>query len=97
MKSSKQKHHTKHKTKKICAPETEDSFTCFTKKSLLNIIKYWNKYYKDNTILFNNNNTKKELWSKLNKKLQNTCDNEYCWTNQQFLKSNSVDLKKKAF
>lgn len=89
---------TKGKTKKNkgCAPMTEDSFTCFNKTALLNIIKAWNSYYKDNKIGFKISDSKKELWNKINDKLQDKCDNDYCWTEQEFLKDNK-ELKKTYF
>lgn len=99
MKSTKKKHHTKHKTKKksICAPATEESFTCFTKRSLINIIKSWNDYYKNNKIDIKKSDTKKVLWSKLNEKLHNKCSNDYCWTEQEFLSESKNNLQKTYF
>ena len=84
--------------KKICAPITEDSFTCFTKKALIKIIKSWNKKYKLNKIIYSENDSKKELWTKLDKKLKPNCNNDYCWTKQKFLgKKLSKKLKRKYF
>ena len=99
MKSSKKKPHTKHKTKKksICAPSTAESFTCFTKRALINIVKNWNDYYKDNKIDIKKSDTKKVLWSKINEKLNNKCSNDYCWTEQEFLNESKSNLQKKYF
>lgn len=98
MKSSKKKHHISHRTKKknTCAPISEDSFTCFNKSALITIINSWNSYYKDNKIVYKSCDSKKELWTKLNNKLQDKCDDDYCWTKQEFLKDNK-DLKKNYF
>jgi hypothetical protein len=99
MKTSKKKFivtASRTKKKNTCAPISEDSFTCFNKNALMNIINSWNSYYKDNKIEFKSSNSKKELWTKLNNKLQDKCDNDYCWTKQEFLKKNK-DLKKKYF
>ena len=99
MKSSKKKHHTKHKTKKnsFCSPSTEESFTCFTKRALINIIKTWNGYYKNNKIDIKKRDSKKKLWSKLNEKLNKKCSNDYCWTEQQFLSESKNNLQKTYF
>ena len=99
MKSSKKgiKSRIKSKKQSICSPATEESFTCFTKRSLINIVKSWNKYYKDNKIKVTKSSTKKELWSKLNNKLKDKCSDDYCWTNQDFLKDSNRHLKKTYF
>ena len=96
MKTIKKKYSNKHKTNKksICAPSTEESFTCFTKKALLNIIKAWNNYY-DTKIEFKKNDTKKNLWLKLNEKLDDKCSNDYCWTKQEFLSKSKKNLQTK--
>jgi hypothetical protein len=85
------------KSTKICAPHTEESFTCFTKRALINIVKAWNKHNSKDKIIFTNNTSKKKLWKKLNKKLSDKCENEYCWTEQDFLKKKSINLKKRYF
>ena len=72
-----------------CAPSKEDtSITCFTKRALKNIIEKWNNYYSNNKIVYNDSNTKKELWNLIDSKLKNICTNEYCWTKQKFIESN---------
>ena len=45
------------KTKKnnICSPLNEDSFTCFSKKALIKIIRSWNNHKKNNKIEFSDN------------------------------------------
>ena len=39
----------------ICAPGTADSFTCFTKDALINIIRAWNSHYKEDKIEYSIN------------------------------------------
>jgi len=93
MKTLKKKFHNKHK-KSICSPATEESFTCFTKKALINIIKAWNDYY-DTKIEFKKSDTKKILWLKLNETLNDKCSNDYCWTKQEFLSKSKKKLQTK--
>ena len=39
------------KDKRKCSPiNTDNNFSCFSKKSLLKILNQWNKYYGDNII-----------------------------------------------
>ncbi len=85
------------KKNKICSPSMENSFTCFTKKALIKIIRAWNKANLDNKIVFNIDMSKEELWTKVNEKLKSKCNNEYCWTNQKFIRKLSRKLKKKYF
>ena len=89
--SQKQKKSTKFKLK-YCAPKTKGNFTCFTKKALLNMLQSWNSYYKNDKINYSNSSSLKTLWSKLDSKLKNVCNDEYCWTKQKFV-SNSEDIK----
>ena len=84
----------KQKTKKICSPgSSELSFSCFSKKSLIKIAKSWNKKYPKKKIKINNK-TPKQIWLQIDKKLKHICNNEICWTKQDFLKSNEF---KKSF
>lgn len=87
------------KTKKnnICSPLNEDSFTCFSKKALIKIIRSWNNHKKNNKIEFSDNYSKYKLWSLLDNKLKKKCSSEYCWTKQQFLSPISKKLKKRYF
>ena len=85
------------KKQKICSPSMENSFTCFTKKALIKIIRAWNKSNLDNKIIFNIDMSKHELWNKVNEKLKSKCNNDYCWTNQKFMGKLSRKLKKKYF
>ena len=85
------------KKNKLCSPQMEDSFTCFTKKALIKIIKAWNKSNKDNKIIYNYEMSKKKLWASVNDKLKGNCNNDYCWTNQKFMGKLSRKFKKKYF
>jgi hypothetical protein len=84
-------------TNRICAPITEGGTTCFTKDALINILKAWNNYYKDNKISYTNTDNKTQLWTKINSKLNSKCNNDYCWTEQPFLNRNKTDLKNEYF
>ncbi len=88
------------KTKKglnYCSPEklkrhtkTKRKFnTCYTKDNLKSIIKKWNKKNPNDKIKFNKSNTIKTLWKKINMKLNNQCNSEWCWINKT-LKSNKL-------
>ena len=84
-------------TNKICAPITEGGTTCFEKSALINILKSWNTYYKHNKIVYEPNDTKKQLWIKINTKLNSKCNNDYCWTEQKFLNRDRISLKNEYF
>lgn len=80
----------KKKTQKnnlnYCSPRnSNESFTCFSRPSLKRIIKYWNESNADHPILYDNEDSRSALWSKINKKLSAICDNEYCWIKQPFI------------
>ena len=65
--------------KKKMKSKKKHSFTCYTKKELLNIIKKWNKTRKRNKIEYKKTNTLKTIWNKVNEKYKNKCDSEWCW------------------
>ena len=75
----------------------EDSFTCFTRKALLKIIRSWNKANPNSKIHFDLEMSKRELWNKVDEKLKAKCNNEYCWTKQKFMGKLSRKLKRKYF
>ena len=81
----------------ICAPGTADSFTCFTKDALINIIRAWNSHYKEDKIEYSINDSKYVLWKKMNETLKSKCSNDYCWTKQSFLSSKKTELNNKYF
>ena len=81
-------------TKKHCAPSSSSyKFSCFNKKSLLKIAKAWNKNYPNNKIKINGK-TVKEIWGQIDTKLKKKCNDELCWTKQDFLKNSNI---KKSF
>jgi hypothetical protein len=79
----------------VCAPnlnidnensKSNDFFTCFTRVALLNIITMWNKNNTKDKIIIKDSYNKEKLWKLIDSKLKNICDNEYCWTKQDFTK-----------
>ena len=77
-----------------CSPRKDsESFTCFTRPSLKRIIKYWNNSNYNDEITYTENDTRTNLWKKINSKLSKICDNEYCWLEQPFI-SNKGELEK---
>jgi len=57
--------------------------SCFSKESLLNLIKSWNDTNKNDIIVFKPNYSIKKLWNLLNDKLIKFCNNgdDICWIN----------------
>jgi hypothetical protein len=94
------KNQSKKKQPSICAPgstDSSESFTCFTKDALKNIIRSWNSHYKDDKIIYSIGDSKYNLWTKMNEKLKSKCSNDYCWANQAFLADKKSVLKKEYF
>ena len=56
------------------------------------MLESWNSYYKNNKINYSNSSSLKTLWGKLDSKLKNVCNDEYCWTKQKFV-SHNEDVK----
>ena len=54
---------------------------CFSRNSLINLVKAWNETYTANKIKYNTKTTNKELWNLLNKKMTPICKegNDWCW------------------
>ena len=51
-----------------CSPRNKkdmDNISCFSKRSLLYIVKQWNKHNADDKIIYSNRESKKSLWNKL--------------------------------
>jgi hypothetical protein len=79
-----------------CAPNNNDNdYSCFSKEGLLKIIKAWNSEYPHNKIGYKDSNSLVVLWKKLDRKLKKTCTNEWCWSEQKFVKSYTDDKVKK--
>ena len=66
----------------------DGSNTCFTKRQLLHIVKEYNKKYPNDKIIGYSNATKNQLWNALNDRLNNQCNVEWCWLDQNFLNNN---------
>jgi hypothetical protein len=85
------KKRTKFK-KRLCAPKNNNNFTCFTKKSIIKMLRSWNDFYENDKINFRENDTLQTLWTNLDNKLKNICNDEFCWTKQQFMKNNDKEI-----
>lgn len=55
--------------------------TCFSRKTLLKMIRRWNEDRRDESDVINVARTDdiETLWHKLDEKMRERCDNEYCW------------------
>lgn len=86
------------KTKKqYCSPKNHNNkYSCFNKKSLLKIIKEWNKLNKDK-IKYSEKNSVPKLWSKINIKMNKKCYGEWCWAQEEFIKNMKDDEIKNTF
>lgn len=76
-----------------CAPNNNNSFTCFNKNALINIIKSWNNNYHHDKINYSKYDTSSQLWSKIDSKFKRICNEEYCWIEQKFIDKNNSDIK----
>ena len=74
--------------KKYCSPKNNNNFTCFTKKSIIKMLNSWNNFYTNDKIIYKESDKLYNLWSLLDNKLKNVCNDEYCWTKQKFIDSN---------
>jgi hypothetical protein len=91
----KQRHRSKTKSVKSykkrsnCAPDrNENNFTCYNDESLHKIKNAWNKRHPDSHITTND---PKEIWHTIKNNLNDVCNSERCWLNQQFVKSHLDD------
>ena len=87
MKKKRKKRKKTKKFKKVnCAPRTKSNklnYTCYTKKTLLQLKKMWNARHSDVPI-----KTKKprEIWKKIKKNFRSICDTESCWVRKNLFK-----------
>ena len=95
----------------ICAPcvdknnknnknNKKDKFkTCYSKQSLIKIAYTWNKINSKEPQIKIQNQTKKQLWLQIQKKLNMICNkNEYCWKKQDFIKKlHDIDIEMYTF
>lgn len=92
---------TKKKTKidkTKCSPKnSQNYFSCFNKKSLIKIIKSWNKYYPKSKIVYKDSQSVSVLWKKIDTKFKKVCSNEWCWVNQPVVKDLGDDEIKNTF
>ena len=61
-----------------CSPSKEGYFSCFSKEALHRIVKAWNKLHPKDLIPIIKGDLRSQ-WNKINKKLNNLCNNEKCW------------------
>ena len=93
----------KKKTRKItggvkkvnCSPTSENSYTCYSNKSLHYLKEVWNKRHPDVKI---NSNDPREIWEKLRTHLSSVCKTEECWLRQKFMQGKMTnELKNYTF
>ena len=79
---------SKKNRKTYCSPKTRNNkYSCFSKNSLLKIIKEWNKQSDAQKIKFYEKESVPKLWNKINHKLNDKCHGEWCWIQQEFIKN----------
>jgi hypothetical protein len=84
-------------TKKHCSPFSSSyKFSCFNKKSLIKIARAWNKKNTKNKIKINGK-TVEDIWSQIDNRLKKKCNEEICWTQQEFVKKIKDSEIKKSF
>ena len=96
------RHHTrknKWRVKKHCSPIVEGQtalpYTCYTKDILFKLRNRWNQRHSDAKITTNQPH---EIWKQLKINMENVCDEEKCWINQNFVdKTTKKEIKEIAF
>lgn len=69
----------------ICSPTRENnSYTCYSSKSLTRLKDLWNMRHPDVKITAN---APQEIWSSLKKNMSSVCSTEKCWLRQEFSKN----------
>lgn len=80
------------KKKVYCSPNhRKNKYTCFTKPALVKIVKSWNSKNNENKIELRSKSRIKDIWNAINEKLKKKCYGEWCWVQQDFVKSLSDD------
>jgi len=70
-----------------CSPANQNNTTtCFTYDALLKIAKGWNRDHPDDKIKIPSTKNRSILWSQIDKRLNNKCNTEWCWIEQEFVK-----------
>lgn len=84
------------KKKVQCSPQLGkiNKFTCYSDVSLYKLRDLWNSRHPDNLI---KTNEPKEIWVQLYNLLQNVCNTESCWINQNFIDETNKELLKDSF
>ena len=72
--------------KNINIIKSATSHSCFSIESLRKIADKWNNNYPQDIIHYNPRTTGKQLWDKINNKMNKQCSNELCWLKQSFIK-----------
>ena len=69
-----------------CSPHIKDNkITCYSLDGLTKIANTYNKYSnKNNKILITVN--KKQLWKRIQEKLKDKCNDEWCWKNHDLVR-----------
>ena len=82
----------------VCSPGQEKHFiktgTCFSKKSLIKIIKSYNDFNDNDKIKYNKSMKTKDLWNLINDKFSNKFHKEQEWLNHEYIKNNT-ELREK--
>jgi hypothetical protein len=74
-----------------CNPANNNSITCFTFEALEKIAKCWNRTHSKNEDKIEipkvkNSANNRALWNRIDKKLKNICNEEWCWIEQEFVR-----------
>jgi hypothetical protein len=70
-----------------CSPANQNNTTtCFTYDALVKIAKGWNSDHPDDKIKIPSTKNRSILWSQIDKRLNNKCNTEWCWIEQEFVK-----------
>jgi hypothetical protein len=82
------KNSTGGSSSKACAPGTKfQDNTCFTLTALKKIASAYNRdRAKNSRDYIDTRVPKKQLWQTIRKKLSNSCNNEWCWIDMDFIK-----------
>ncbi len=71
---------------KWCAPDRENNrLTCYSLDQLKNIAREYNKTCPTSRRIKINNQNKIQLWNNIRKALNDRCNNEICWIDQDFI------------
>lgn len=78
-----------------CSPShKKNKFSCFSRNSLLKIARSWNRNHKESNfgkIIIKKNMPVKKIWNQINIRLRKNCVGEWCWIQQNYVKSLNDD------